>query len=115
MPQPFLLPSIQGICGNNGTGREAAMGDGTTPTDSRAALEGAGLPRETVARWLAARANLADESGTGNYARDAADFTAFWRIGDELLVVDTMQPLRENGIDMFHELGVVPVVAPQIG
>lgn len=70
------------------------MEDATTPVELRAALEGVGLPGETVGRWLAARAAPTMGSGTGDYARDAADVTAFCRLGDELLERLPRKPAR---------------------
>jgi (3,5-dihydroxyphenyl)acetyl-CoA 1,2-dioxygenase len=91
--QHTLLLSIQGICDNNETGREAAMEDSTNPIDARAVLEGAGLPTETVSAWLAVRPATAVPTA-GDYPSDAADLTSFSRRGDELLARLPKKPGR---------------------
>jgi (3,5-dihydroxyphenyl)acetyl-CoA 1,2-dioxygenase len=58
-------------------------------TDARAVLEQAGLPSETVKAWLDDVPNT-----TGDYDRDAASFSRFWRIGADLVSVLPKKPAR---------------------
>src|SRR4051812_47871561 len=71
------------------------MGDSTMPADAKAALERAGLPPETVAAWLRAEP-APGEAVADDYARAAADFTAFWGIGADLLARLTGKPRRNE-------------------
>ncbi|HEX3498519.1 MAG TPA: enoyl-CoA hydratase/isomerase family protein [Stellaceae bacterium] len=71
------------------------MGDPTMSADAEATLERAGLPAETIGAWL--RALPAPAAAlAGDYARDAADFARFWRIGADLLAKLPGKPSRSE-------------------
>jgi (3,5-dihydroxyphenyl)acetyl-CoA 1,2-dioxygenase len=56
------------------------MDEFSAPASANTVLERAGLPLEMTAPWLAGPPAV-----SGEFARDAAAFSAYWRIGGELL------------------------------
>jgi thioesterase DpgC len=60
-------------------------------SDKTDLLGGAGLPRDAIAAW---RAN--DDGLTGDYRRDAEDFSRQWRIGAEMLAFLPAKPRRSE-------------------
>jgi len=65
-----------------------AIIDGDTQSD---ALSRAGLPRDGVAAWRAG-----DDVVTGDYHRDAENFSRQWRIGAELVALLPAKPARSE-------------------
>ena len=64
-----------------------AVAEKSLPT----ALDGAGLPREDVAAWLAC-----DGAVTGDFRRDAESFSRQWRIGAALIAHLPAKPARSQ-------------------
>jgi enoyl-CoA hydratase/carnithine racemase len=66
--------------------------DGSSAIDPAIVLEGAGLPHDEVAAWLAAGGEV-----TGDYRRDAERFAQQWRLGEMLLRKLPRKPTRGDG------------------
>jgi enoyl-CoA hydratase/carnithine racemase len=62
---------------------------GSADPDLRAHLDQAGLPSDSVTAWLGSRPEI-----TGDYRRDAALFSPFWRAGSDLLAKLPKKPAR---------------------
>src|ERR1700722_3167843 len=59
--------------------------------DETDCLGRAGLPRDTIAPWGAG-----DDAVTGDYRRDAEDFSRQWRIGAEMIAFLPPKPSRSE-------------------
>src|SRR5262249_44588507 len=60
-------------------------------TDLSAALERAGLPRDSVAAWLDS-----DDGLSGDFSADAEKFSCRWRLGADLLARLPARPARSQ-------------------
>jgi thioesterase DpgC len=72
--------------------------------DAHKPLVEAGLPRDIVASWLAARPSASDD-----FKRDGEAFSRFWKIGADLLVVLPKKPARnakeQRAAELISEIG----------